>query len=95
MPYQYHNQNNHRWSETTVGHYANNRSVEQMAANAIPITVPGADQNISPGSDTPNTTFSSSSYIPKSVQTLSHPVSQSPSHAFGTFLTYSIQRFSI
>ena len=79
----YHHQNNHRWSETTVGTFANNTSVGQLAPNAIPITVPGADQNVSTGSDTPNTAFSSSSYVPKSVQTLSHAASQSPSHAFG------------
>lgn len=82
---QYHTQNNHRWSENSLDHFTNNRSVEQLAPNDLPITVPGSDLHVSQESDMTTSTMSSSYYIPKSVNTFSQEVSQSPSHTFGMF----------
>ena len=81
---QYSAQFQHKWSEATSGQLVNNKSVEQLAPNALPITVPGAYVNDALGGISGATmSLSSASSIPTSVQTLSFTGSQSPSYAFG------------
>ena len=96
---QYYPQNNHRYSEHAIGNFPDNRSVEQLAPNALPITVPGADQHVSPGNNMASSTFSSTCYVPKSISTFSQEVSQSSSHAYGMnylkLISYYSKLFSI
>lgn len=81
---QYYHPSNNRWSEAaTTGQFSNNKSVERLAPNELPITVPGADINTAlPYNEVPTAT-SSCTTIPTSVHKLSFEGSESPSHAYG------------
>ena len=84
-PQQYISQfQHHEWSEATSGKLSNNKYVEHLAPNALPITVPGADVNDAVGGVSGGAmALSSASPITTSIQTLSFVGSQSPSYAFG------------
>jgi hypothetical protein len=77
-------QTNNLWTEVAPpGQFTNNKSVEQLAPNALPITVPGADINTELSYVGVPTTSPSCAPIPTSVHKLSYEGSQSPSHAYG------------
>ena len=80
---QYYPQSNHRWSEATMERFGNNKSVEKLTPNALPITVPGADVNIVRGLDGMSIAPNSCSTLPTSVDTLSAGDSESSSNTFG------------
>ena len=46
---QYSHQINNRWQESQVGQFADNKFVEHMPPNELPVTVPGSDMNFAFG----------------------------------------------